>query len=996
MFTKLSKIILPIFVALLIGATPLLWFHGDIITSEEFYALDYGMWGKIYTQGWAPNVNYGEFSLFLPFKLQYLFFHVLEYFGIAYYYALVAWHTLSWTFTALFFYIFIKEVFKEKLTPLIATIAIIFYVFNPFFLNISVLLTPPRILFIFLPLIFTFIYKYFVTTGPQYKNLATLALITFFASPLYVNIPYGSIVYIVILLGIIYKQLVCDRNFKNLITHTLFFMTLSLLLNIWWIIPFVTKIKTNVDDIKGVTSTFITINASKVHDVLTYYGSWAFREKASETVYYFPYYKSYDTLPLVLLRYIPFLLLAAVPYFLLKQIKSTESRYYEDFLLFMVAMAWTFILLAKGISGFGGNIFGFLYDNVPLFWFFREPYAKFMPVYVLVGNMLLVYSLIKIQHIFSSKKLFILIFQVALIVCAIFLGYPFWTSKVINGDSSEDSISPTVKIPDYWQSLRKNWTPKPGYYVLYPTLGVTDYFNWPSGYVGNPYILLKDLNIISSKTLIFANSGLDNVTSYVYRAIFESPDKFKDIASTYKISGLIIQEDTRYDALSGTVRRLKTKYANQPKIDAEKIGIYELETPASDVSILPSERVYKSSQLTAKDYVYIKQIYGTDVMFSYTQENPQDLYLLEPVGAKDDGKLLQLTYDLSKIPDAAYFGHILNIAPKTINAVKTDGKNIAFTDPLRINFDGTCCGLLEVTSNDAKSPKHIPLSWQYSDKDKLIGDTPIQKNLPSLNFSAPNAMYYVRIPEFELSKNYEFGVDFGTHIPFDVLVSIVQHDIETNAEVLYGDAIISKGIEAIHFSYVSETVLNALDTQEYFLRFKPYIDVQNNGFRAGAVPIKALAYKDITQDKLILIKDKKADPNTKELPRIENYERVTQSLAILELQNLNDEVSYLQFKDAYDPNWALIAISQSEYELLRSPGIIKDLYAVKYLLSEKNSTTHVNIESYSNGWELENISGRHFAIIFWPNIVSSALFICSVALAGVLFVYILFKRKNND
>ena len=482
MLTKISKFILPLCAILLTGLTPLLWFHGHLITGEEFYALDYGMWGKIYTQGWAPNVNFGEFSLFLPFKLQYLFFHLFEILNINYYYALVSWHVLAWVITGLFFYLFIKQVYREKMSPLIAVIAIIFYVFNPFFLNISVLLTPPRILFMFLPLIFALLHKYIIQDQGGYKIIAALSLITFFVSPLYVNIPYGSIIFIVIALGIVYKNVFIRTNFRNLLLHFMFFIVLSSLLNIWWAVPFVMKIRTNVGDIKGTTSNFVTIAASKTQDVLTYFGSWAFREKATEEIYYFPYYKNYDRFPLVAARFLPFLLIAGVPFFLIKQIKKREKNSESEFLLFLVGMAWLFILLAKGISGFGGSIFGFFYDNVPLFWFFREPYAKFMPVYALIGDTLLVYTLIKISTELKSRNFLRILLFVILIISGVALGRPYWSAEVVGETENKKISSQTVIVPDYWEDLRENWEPKKGYYVLYPTFQVSEYLKWPSGY----------------------------------------------------------------------------------------------------------------------------------------------------------------------------------------------------------------------------------------------------------------------------------------------------------------------------------------------------------------------------------------------------------------------------------------------------------------------------------------------------------------------------------
>ena len=193
---------------ILIGLTPLLWFKGNMITGEEYFALDYGNWGEMYSSTWGSNSNYGDESIWVPFRFQGYFFIFLKWIGLNSYASLVTWNVFLWMSSTLAFFFLLKYIFKDRIPDWIKAIAAVFYTFNPYFLNIPILYTPPRLQFLFLPIILLILYRYVTSKDDRLKSILLLGLVSFVASPIYVNIPTASTIFIPTLLLILFINIV--------------------------------------------------------------------------------------------------------------------------------------------------------------------------------------------------------------------------------------------------------------------------------------------------------------------------------------------------------------------------------------------------------------------------------------------------------------------------------------------------------------------------------------------------------------------------------------------------------------------------------------------------------------------------------------------------------------------------------------------------------------------------------------------------------------------
>src|SRR5688572_4276859 len=114
---KKHKYIFYLILTVIIGLTPILWFRGQLIAGEEFYAVDYARWGEMFSHTWFDRVNFGQPNQLLPFKFQGLFFSLLTHLGISYYFALIFWHISLWVLGSVGCYIFISKVFEKRVSP---------------------------------------------------------------------------------------------------------------------------------------------------------------------------------------------------------------------------------------------------------------------------------------------------------------------------------------------------------------------------------------------------------------------------------------------------------------------------------------------------------------------------------------------------------------------------------------------------------------------------------------------------------------------------------------------------------------------------------------------------------------------------------------------------------------------------------------------------------------------------------------------------------------
>jgi hypothetical protein len=101
------------------------------------------------------------------------------------------------------------------------------------------------------------------------------------------------------------------------------------------------------------------------------------------------------------------------------------------------------------------------------------------------------------------------------------------------------------------------------------------------------------------------------------------------------------------------------------------------------------------------------------------------------------------------------------------------------------------------------------------------------------------------------------------------------------------------------------------------------------------------------------------------------------------------EGNYLQFKNAYNADWRLVKLSESDWNTADSGSLIKkSLLGIKAGFAAFSSPAPVNVEYYSNAWKLDS-SESVYAVVFLQEFRIKLLF----ALALVTVLVGLLRKK---
>jgi len=112
-------------------------------------------------------------------------------------------------------------------------------------------------------------------------------------------------------------------------------------------------------------------------------------------------------------------------------------------------LSWTIVYLVSLLfatgSSFIPQIYNWFFNHIPLFYIFREPWAKFMPITVLSSTVLLCIFLHSLK-----KNIFIYFFLFLIVIRS----FPFFSPNFFDYNSQR-WLMPFVRLPLYWQDFEK-------------------------------------------------------------------------------------------------------------------------------------------------------------------------------------------------------------------------------------------------------------------------------------------------------------------------------------------------------------------------------------------------------------------------------------------------------------------------------------------------------------------------------------------------------------
>jgi hypothetical protein len=476
-------------------------------------------WFSIY----IDQINLGNSSatslnLLIP---SVFFFSLCEYLNIPLNIAQYLLFSLLLTFIFSSFYIFIDFILKDRYTS-IKFITSILFSLNPFiFINLPFI----QVLLVYgvMPLIFYLTALYFKYN--QFKYLLFISLLTIPLSYAAVNPPIYSIFIITIIVAFIVNYIVYTNNkFIFYLKGFVLLFSLIFLLNVFWLISFI-NVSSELSGVNISKGWFWTSSLSNFLNIFRMLGIWAFDKGAFGSLY-FPWHHYYEQAIIIVFSLLLFSS-SIVVYFH----KSFFDKKLLKFTYLTSIMLIVSLFLTKGVNQPFGLVFEFLFDNIPGFFLYREPWSKWMILVIFSFVTLLALSLTGIVHLKQSKKY--LKYTILSVVCigVGLISYPFFSGQLIIHDRGDypgnDVIIPDymyqsssyinnkkldsrlLVLPEYPFYLAHFFWPKDGYY------GITaDFYFWNQSLInfnsGNPGYISSRLSV-KAQELFYTNYLNNNI-----------------------------------------------------------------------------------------------------------------------------------------------------------------------------------------------------------------------------------------------------------------------------------------------------------------------------------------------------------------------------------------------------------------------------------------------------------------------------------------------------
>lgn len=543
-----------------LGLLPLLWFKKNLLIAggDEYGFLDQGAFTKFLIYIWNNQLaNAGGLSLAVPRLIPMsLFWSFLSYLKLSLPFIQRLWAVLTFFFTAWSIYHLTGKLGISLLGRLISAFL---YCCNLFIIVAGPFQSNLRPLFIVLPLLLLIwqkaISKKEAPLRFYFKQSFFFGLVSLIVAGSSTNPP--SLIAIPLTIGLytVWHLSTEKYPFLHYLKVGVMFIFSYLFVNSWWVLNFFFNFLSQSDQIKGVAA-FSALNSGEILDFFRLLGSWGWRSGHYGMPYY-PFASSYDSLFLVLLSFtIP--LLAFLP--ALRSLR--ESKRHVS--LFFIILSLVALFLSKGASPPFGFIYKWLWQNIPGFWVFREPFAKFTPVTVFSYSVLLGFSFDYLNQVLKrlvSKKLTLLKILSSGLAVFFFtvialVSYPMLTGEFIWNSWNGSMRSFHSVLPNYWQEaavwVDHNTSPD-SRFLSFPRGGYGIAYNWPHGFssADDPATVVLPRQVLRAS---FPLSHTDILLNSLYKAALDNNiGLFNRLASLLGVSHIIQENDLDWRFSSGAL-----------------------------------------------------------------------------------------------------------------------------------------------------------------------------------------------------------------------------------------------------------------------------------------------------------------------------------------------------------------------------------------------------------------------------------------------------------
>ncbi|MBI2620897.1 hypothetical protein HYW61_01565 [candidate division WWE3 bacterium] len=407
--------------------------------------------------------------------------------------------------------------------------AIIVYVFNVFE-SLNPFSLYPLMYGVYLPFSLYYFLKLYESTRLDFRNISKLLLLSFVFTAINANLPLSVTIFVP---QILFVALSIKSLNKARILNVCLYYVLWVLVNVWWLIPLVSFYFETAAGVIGGGRWFSAASAGSMYANFRFLGQWAWYAGHYLAPYY-PFSVFYDR-PLVILVTYAIVILSFVGGLVNKN-GGVDPKYR----LFFVLLGLSSLFFVGGSRPPFGLLYELVFNIIPGFKVFREPFTKFGELYVVSISILFYLFLSGIEKYLYGLKKFVLF---AVFVTLTIIGsLPVITGEHVWDIWNGSSRTFRVDVPGYWREFGEflKAHSKDSRILTIPRSYYGSAWNWPRGFSSADDVAI---NFVSGGNSIVRNPLAIYGYSDLVDEIFRTPNLNAKYLSLLGIDYILQEND---------------------------------------------------------------------------------------------------------------------------------------------------------------------------------------------------------------------------------------------------------------------------------------------------------------------------------------------------------------------------------------------------------------------------------------------------------------------
>jgi hypothetical protein len=577
MATKRTIYFLSLIAVCLMGIAPLWWFSTSQIVNTEDLRLPPNLAGWFqYFYMWNAQIGTGsaavlDQSLILFQGIQAGF----RWLGLQMWTAQMLSFTFWHLFAGLSMFSLTRKLFPHAIPLGVPLVAASFYMFNPWLDHVWLGFKPPLVAGL---AVFPLFIRYMIE-GFENKNNNSLSfwgklfLICIFFAPIGNNISEAFVIAlpIVILFGFLLFWGIKEKSIAPTCHFLLKVIVLILVVNAYWIIPesiAALKLAGNFDPSQSNLISWLqgTSKYTSFSNVVRLQGDWTWYEAVGEPYRtYSAVYKN-SSLFVILSWILPVLVVGGC---LLGHFR------YKRYFVVLISIG---LFLGMGIHPPTGDIYEWMFNNVPFFWIVRSPYFKFMFMTCIGYAIFLAALFAWLERKLSKHHYLFCTVAVLLVGFNLVYAFPVTTGQMFPGQSERKHLPPQkIAIPPYVAKAGK-WLDQQAQAQRVFALNEDRFWTTDWGYRGFSPLLSH----FTGKSIIYNyvperilyTQGAPNQSLFLSRLVHDGINRnsFQNVYPLLRLLGadkILLDKSLRYYSPDESYQVMQDRLKNQANVNFE-------------------------------------------------------------------------------------------------------------------------------------------------------------------------------------------------------------------------------------------------------------------------------------------------------------------------------------------------------------------------------------------------------------------------------------------